>query len=182
MPELRRYGGSECRNWEEIMALSAQIEKIWWLWKPKLRRNDGSERRNWEEIVALNAQTEKIWWLWIPKLRRNSGFECPNWEDNGFECLNQEEMAALNAKLKEMKALNVELRRTTLNVITQNKWRLWTPSYKEMVALNAQTIRKWWEGKYALVWHATTTLNPLKGSDWDSMSLKGMIHWVVTRE
>ena len=54
--------GSECQNWETIMALNAKTEN-----------DDGSERQNWEAtLMALNAETEY-----------DDGSEHQNWRDDG---------------------------------------------------------------------------------------------------
>ena len=87
---------SERTNWEEMMALDAELKKNsgferrtgerWWLRTPNWRK----------KMVALNAELEK-----------NEGFEC--WttnnglerrivSDDGFECRNWEAIIALNAK------------------------------------------------------------------------------------
>ena len=60
--------GSECQNWEAMMAPNAKTEKWWRLWTPKLRSDEGSERQtensdgyecqNWEVITTPNAETE----------------------------------------------------------------------------------------------------------------------------
>ena len=50
--------GSECQNWEVMMALNAETKKWWWLWTPKLRSNDGFECQNWEAMMTLNIETE----------------------------------------------------------------------------------------------------------------------------
>ena len=109
-------GGSERM---EMMAQNAYgndgSERLWKM-MALTYENDGSECLC--KMVALNAYA-KWWWLWTPMemMAMNA------YENGGFECRNWKEMVALNAKLK----------RTTLNVVTENKWWLWMLSYEEMI-------------------------------------------------
>ena len=67
--KIENDDGSECQNWEAMMALNVETEKRWWLWMPNLRSDDGFEHQNWEAMTALNA-----------KLGSDGGSERQNWE------------------------------------------------------------------------------------------------------
>ena len=108
--------------------------------------------------IALNTDTDE-WWLWTP---------------------NEDAIMVLNAETEKVMALNAERRcddgsecqngEVTLNVKLGSDddgskhrdlkwWWLWTLNYKEMM-----------REKYVPVWHAAANLNPLEGSERDSMS------------
>ena len=142
MPDYDRMMALNAKLWRDSDS-KFQTENRWWLWMPKLRRNGGSKHPNWEGMVASNVKPKRdggserrnwegrLWtlnWegqLWTSQLRINGSSECQTEEDEGFECHNW-----------ELKSLNVKLRKTTLNVVIEKRWWLWTPSCKEMVALN----------------------------------------------
>ena len=94
------------------------------------------------KTTALNAQL------------KTDKFEC--WERD-FKCL----IMALNAKPRKWSGSERQAKNNSSKCQNQEK----------MVALN---IKLWGndEGKYALVWHVTTTLDLLKWSKIDSMILK----------
>ena len=66
--ETENDDGSEHRNWEEIVALKAELEGM----------------------VSLNAGTGKRWWLWTPKLGMMMALNAEIENDYGFELQNEE--------------------------------------------------------------------------------------------
>ena len=81
--------------------------------------------------MALNAKPKQQLWT----LKWKCGSERRN-EDN--ICEGHVETMALNAKLKLI-IMNAQLRKMTLSALNKKTWWLWTPSWKMMVALNAET-------------------------------------------
>ena len=66
---MKNADNSECRDWEEIVALNTKWKMLMALnaelridsgFECQMGNVDGSKRRDWEEIVALNAKWKML--------------------------------------------------------------------------------------------------------------------------
>ena len=121
--EPRTNDGTECWNWEEMVALNTEDEKMVAL------------NAKTENMMALNAKMENEQWLWMPKWKMNNDSERQNENEQWLWTPNWEEILTLNAKLWMLMTLNAE---------AEKWWWLWTPKLRRDNGFECQVEDEWW--------------------------------------